>query len=57
MLVTRQQVPNTHQWTNWEEVFCMRSVRQLHNATIELLEVVFSMRSMLRCYKQERFRV
>jgi hypothetical protein len=28
-LVARKQIPNTHQWTNWEEVFSMRSVRQL----------------------------
>jgi hypothetical protein len=38
-----QQIPNTHQWTNWEVVFSMWSVRQLRDATIEeLLEAVFS---------------
>jgi hypothetical protein len=34
-------------------VFSNRSVRQLRDATIEeLLEAVFSMRSVPRCYKQ-----
>jgi hypothetical protein len=37
--VARQQIPNTYQWTNWEVVFSMRSVRQLRDATTgELLE-------------------
>jgi hypothetical protein len=54
MLVARQQSPNMHQWTNGEEVLFARSVRQLRDATIEeLLEAVFSMQSMPRCYKQD----
>jgi hypothetical protein len=31
--VARQQIPNTHQWTNWEEVFSTLSVRQLRDVT------------------------
>jgi hypothetical protein len=42
-----------HQWTNWEAEFSTRSVQQLRDATIELLEALFSMRSMPRCYKQD----
>jgi hypothetical protein len=34
-------------------VFSKRSVRQLRDATIKLLEV-FSMRSVPRCYKQDK---
>jgi hypothetical protein len=46
-----------HQRTNWEAVFYMRSVRQLRDATIEeMLEVVFSMRYVPRCYKQDKSR-
>jgi hypothetical protein len=42
MLVARQQIPNTHQWNNWEAVFSTRSVRELGDATIEeVLEAVF----------------
>jgi hypothetical protein len=33
--VARQQIPNTHQWTNWEAVFSAWSVPQLHDATME----------------------
>jgi hypothetical protein len=58
MPIARQQIPNMHQWTDWEEVFSMQSVWQLHDATIEeLLEVVFSVRSEPRCYKQDKSRV
>jgi hypothetical protein len=46
--VARQQIHNTHRWTNYEAVFSTRSVRQLRDATIELLETVFSLRSMPR---------
>jgi hypothetical protein len=56
--VARQQIPNTHQWTNWEEVFSMLSVIQLLDATIEeLLEAVFSMLSVPRCCKQNKTRI
>jgi hypothetical protein len=52
--VVRQQIPNTHQRTNWEEVFSTQSVRQLRAETLELLEAVFSMRPVSRCYKQDK---
>jgi hypothetical protein len=55
--VARQQIPNTQQWTNWEAGFSTPSVRQLRDATIELSEAVFSMRSVPRCYKQDKSRV
>jgi hypothetical protein len=49
-----QQIPNTHQWTNWEAVFYMRSVQQLRDATIEdLLGEAFSVLAVPMCYKQE----
>jgi hypothetical protein len=32
-------------------------VQQLHDATIELLEAEFSVRSVSRCYKQDKPRV
>jgi hypothetical protein len=38
MPVARQQIPNMHQWTNWEVGF---STRQLRDAKKELLERVF----------------
>jgi hypothetical protein len=38
-------------------VLSKQSVRQLHDARIELLEAVFSMRSVLRCYKQDKSRI
>jgi hypothetical protein len=58
MLVARQQIPNTHEWTNWEAVFSEQLLQQLCDATIEeLLREVFSVRSMPRCYKQESSRV
>jgi hypothetical protein len=58
MLIARQQIPNMHQWTNWEAVFSIWSVQQLRNITIEeLLEAVFSMWSVMRYYIQEKFRV
>jgi uncharacterized membrane protein len=46
MPVAKQQIPNTHQWTNWEAVFSTMSVGQLRQATIELLVTVFSMQSV-----------
>jgi hypothetical protein len=53
MPIVRQQIPNMHQWTNWEEVFSTQSAWELCDATIEeLLEVVFSMQSVPRCDKQ-----
>jgi hypothetical protein len=53
MPVAREQIPNMHQWTNWEAVFSTRSVRQLREATREeLFEAVFSVLSVPRCYKQ-----
>jgi hypothetical protein len=55
MPVARQQIRNMHQWTNWKEVFSTWSMQQLHDATIkELLEAVFRIRFMPRCYKQDR---
>jgi hypothetical protein len=57
MPIARQQIPNTHQWTNGEEVFSTRSVRQLHDATIELLEAVFSMQFVRTYYKQDKSKV
>jgi hypothetical protein len=51
--VARQQIPNTHQRTNWEAVFFALSVRQLRDATIELSEAVFSMSPVPRYYKQD----
>jgi thiaminase len=36
-----QQIPNTHQWTNWEDMFSKRFVRQLGEGTVELSETVF----------------
>jgi hypothetical protein len=54
MPVAKQQIPNMHQWTTWEAVFFTRSVRQLRDATIEMLEAVFSMRSVPRYYKQNK---
>jgi hypothetical protein len=52
-----QQIPNTRQWNNCEEMFSKRSVRQLRDSTIELLKAVFSMRSVSRCYKQDKSRI
>jgi hypothetical protein len=44
--------------TNTGMMFSTRSVRQLHDAAIEeLLGEVFSVRSVLRCYKQGKSRV
>jgi hypothetical protein len=51
MPVARQQISNTHQWTDLEGVFATRSMRQLRDATVE---VVFSMWSMTMCYKQDK---
>jgi hypothetical protein len=49
--VTRQQIPNTYQWTTLEAVFSMRTVRNLRDAAIEeLLEAVFSVWSAQRLY-------
>jgi hypothetical protein len=52
--VARQQIHNTHQWINYEEMFCTQSVRQLRDATIELLKAAFSMLYMPRCFKQNK---
>jgi hypothetical protein len=51
--VTKQQIPNMHQWTNWKKgvVYAVRA--QLRDAT-ELLDEVYSMRSVPRCYKQDK---
>jgi hypothetical protein len=38
-------------------VLSTRTARQLRDATIELLEAAFSMRSIPRCYKQDKSRV
>jgi hypothetical protein len=46
-----------HQWSNCEAVFYMRSVRQLRHSIEEILEIVFSTRSVPRCYKQDNFRI
>jgi hypothetical protein len=46
-----------HQWSKWEAVFSTRSVRQLREATVELLGEVFSVRSKARCYKQDKPKV
>jgi hypothetical protein len=53
--VARQQIPNTHQSTNWEEVLSTQPVWQLRGATIEeLLEAMFSTRFASRCYNPEK---
>jgi hypothetical protein len=56
--VSRQQIRNTQQWSNWE-VFSTRSVRQLRDATLqELLGKVFPMRPVKRVYEEQlRLRV
>jgi hypothetical protein len=42
----------------WEEVFSMRSVRQLCEAKIKvLMGEVFSVRSVPRCYKQDNSKI
>jgi hypothetical protein len=38
-------------------VFSKRSMRQLRDATIELLREVFPVRSLPRCFKQDKSRV
>jgi hypothetical protein len=45
-----------HQLTNWEAVFSTQSVRQLRDATLELLKGV-SMRFVPRSYKQDKSRI
>jgi hypothetical protein len=57
MPVARQQITNKYRLNNWEAVFSTRSVRRLRAAKIELLETVFSIRYMPRCYKQDKSRV
>jgi hypothetical protein len=53
-----QQIPNTHQWTNWKSVFSTRSMRQLRDASSEkLMGALFSVRSVLKCYKQDKYRI
>jgi hypothetical protein len=48
--VARQQIPNTHQWTNWEAVVSTRPLRQLREAIVEeLLGEEFSVPSVSRC--------
>jgi hypothetical protein len=42
-----------HQGINWDVVFRTRSMQQLCDASIELLDVVFSVRFVPRCYKQD----
>jgi hypothetical protein len=43
---------------SWEAVFSTLSVRQLRDATIgKLLEEIRSVRSVPRCYKQDRSRL
>jgi hypothetical protein len=43
---------------NWEEVFSVPSMRYLSDAiTEEMLEAVFSMVSVSRCYKQDKSRI
>jgi hypothetical protein len=58
MPVARQQIHNMHQWTKWELVFSMQYMQHLCDATIEeLLGEMFSVLSLPRCYKQDKFRV
>jgi hypothetical protein len=49
-LVARQQIPNKHKRTNWEALSSTRSMWQLRDARVELLEAVFSMWSAPRLY-------
>jgi hypothetical protein len=51
MPAARQQIPNKHQWTNWEAVFSAKSVRKLHDA---IIEEVFTVQLVPRCYKQDK---
>jgi hypothetical protein len=46
----RKRIPNKNQWSNLEAVFCARSLWQLRDATVELLEAMFYMWSALRLY-------
>jgi hypothetical protein len=56
--IARQQINNTHQWTNWEAVFSVRSVGHLHDIKIEeFLGDVFSTRSTPMSYKQPQSRI
>jgi hypothetical protein len=56
--IARQQLPNTHQWTNWEALFSARPLRQLLDSKIEeLLEAVFSVRSVPGCFTQDKPRI
>jgi hypothetical protein len=57
MPVSKQQIPNSHQFTAWEPVLSTRSVRQLRDAPVELFEAEFSLRSVPMCYKQDKSRV
>jgi hypothetical protein len=58
MPVARQKIPNMHQWTNWKEVSSTQSAQQLCDAAIgELLEAVFSMWSMPRCYEKDESKI
>jgi hypothetical protein len=49
MAIVRQQIPNMHQWTNWEAVFSVQSTKQQVNSNSGM---VFSVQSMPRYYKQ-----
>jgi uncharacterized protein (DUF2461 family) len=56
--VARQHFSINHQWTNWEAVLSTLFVRQLRDPTIEeLLTAVFSMQSVPRYFKQDKFSV
>lgn len=44
------KIPNMHQSTNLEEGFSTWSMQQLRNTTIELLEALFSMQSVLQVF-------
>jgi hypothetical protein len=50
-----QQIRNTQNWNNWEVFSSALSMQQLRPATIkELLGELFSVRSVSRCYKQDK---
>jgi hypothetical protein len=56
MLVARQQIPDTHQWTVKRCSLC--SLYGCCVTTVkELLEEVFFVQSLLRCYKQNKSRI
>jgi hypothetical protein len=58
MPISRQQVPNMHQWYNSEMVFSTQSMWQLIDPTLEeQLGEVFSVWFVQRCYKQDKSRI